>query len=639
MSEKVLPRLVLVVWLATTVVFAGLVLSEDEGTVRGRQVPSGQAPALPGQAIREAEQSFNLALKLEQAGNTEQALAIYVRLVEEFPGNVRYYQRLKYLLRNSAQYSELLRVIDDHLRLYPDDIQSLVELGDIQLALGQKSLALQTWDGILLRFPGNLMTERLVLTHLFTNNLTDDGTALLERLRAAKGDSGFFALDMGRLYAARLSYDLATEEFLRYLSVQPQAVSNVVNQILRFPAEPEVIAMLREKLSRHGSPAALHILAGVEFKHRNFSRVVDLYSQLGAQPKERFDLGRDLIAEGEWDLAQQLMEQLLANPETAALYEQAILALAGIYEARSKVHQVNLPLSSFCQGNRFFALPYIRVAEAQLNPLRQAMVLYDSLITTWRNPKARLQLGNIKYLILDDFDGASADFEAVLANRSAGQYHPEAFLRLVDVRIAKGDLEAAERVRRQAGTWLKTRDQLNRVEVKAVELVFLSGDQDSLLAYIGGQMAALGPSDPYFNDLMELSTLARRFQDWPQQYQSFVQSERLLRQNRRSEAIALLTAALEAEATPVSPILQYRLAHLQALHGNYPVAEGLCLSIPGETEFSELGQLLAAELADYLLADTEMASIRYLSFLDTYPLSIYGDAVRLRYREINPEGD
>jgi len=101
----------------------------------------------------------------------------------------------------------------------------------------------------------------------------------------------------------------------------------------------------------------------------------------------------------------------------------------------------------------------------------------------------------------------------------------------------------------------------------------------------------------------------------------------------------LLTATLEAEATSVSPILQYRLAHLQALHGNYPTAEGLCLSIPGETEFSELGQLLAAELADYLLADTEMASIRYLSFLDTYPLSIYGDAVRLRYREINPEGD
>jgi len=629
MIGKAQSYIVLLALLTAGMVSAGPVISD--------QIPARQAQT--GQAVREAEQSFNLALKLEKAGNTEQALAIYVRLVEEFPGNVRYYQRLKYLLRNSAQYSELLRVIDDHLRLYPGDIQSLVELGDVRLALGQKSQALQTWESIIERFPGNRMTERLVLTHLFTNNLTDEGTALLERLRTAKSDSGFFALDMGRLYAARLSYDLATEEFLRYLSTQPQAVSTVINQILQFPVEPEVIAMLREKLTRHGSPAALRILAGVEFKHRNFNWVVELYSQLGAKPKERFDLGRDLMAEREWDLAQQVMERLLANPEAVALYEQAILALAEIYEARSKVHQVNLPLSGFCQENRLFALPYIRVAETQLDPLRQAIMLYDSLIATWRNPRARLRLGDIRYLILNDFDGAIDDFQAILANRSAGQYHPEAFLRLVDVWIAKGDLETAEQVRRQAATRLKTREQLNLVEVKAVELLFLSGDQDSLLAYIGGQMVALGPGDPYFNDLMELSTLVRRFQDWPQQYHTFVQSERLLRQDRRSEAIALLTAALEAEVTPVAPILQYRLAHLQALQGDYVKAESLCHAVPGETEFSELGQLLAAEMADYLLADSELASARYLTFLDTYPLSIYGDAVRLRYREINPGAD
>ena len=588
-------------------------------------------------ALREAEQSFNLALKLEQAGNTEQALAIYVRLAREFPGNYRYYQRLKLLLRNSARYDELLQAIDDHLRLFPDDIQSLVELGNIQLAMGRKGPALQTWEGILQRFPRNATAERLVLTQLLTNNLTAEGTALLARLREARGDPGFFALDMGRLYAARLSYDLATEEFLRYLATQPQAVGNVLNQLLRFPTDPEVIAMLREKLSRQGSPAALRLLARLEFKNRNFRRVVDLYEQLGTPPRERLDLGVDLMAEGEWDLAQQLMEQLLAEPGAAVVYEQALMTLAGIYEARSKVHQVNLPLSGFYRGNRFFALPFIRVAEPQLNSLRQAMALYDSLVTTWQNPRARLRLADIKYLFLDDFDEAIADLQAVITNRSASRYHAEALLRLVDLWVAKGDLAAAERIRQQAGTRLKTKDQLNRLEVKAMELLFLSGYQDSLLAYIGGQLAALGPNDPYFNDLMELSALARRFQGWPDQYQAFVLSERLLRQNRRSEAIARLSAALEGEPTPAAPILQYRLAHLQALQGNYDEAENLALTIPGEAEFSELGLLLAAELADYLLGDADLASTRYLSFLDTFPLSIYGEAVRLRYRALNPE--
>ncbi|MFB0517376.1 MAG: tetratricopeptide repeat protein, partial [Candidatus Neomarinimicrobiota bacterium] len=182
-------------------------------------IAAGVSVGLPQsrQAIREAEQSFNLALKLEQSGNTEQALAIYSRLVKEFPGNIRYYQRLKHVLRNSAQYSELLQVINDHLRLQPNDIQSLVELGDVQLALGNKNQALLTWESILQQYPNNHMAERLVLTHLFANNLTDEGTDLLTHLREIKGDSSFFAPDMGRLYAARLSYNLATDEFLRYL--------------------------------------------------------------------------------------------------------------------------------------------------------------------------------------------------------------------------------------------------------------------------------------------------------------------------------------------------------------------------------------------------------------------------------------
>ncbi|MFC1618988.1 tetratricopeptide repeat protein [Candidatus Neomarinimicrobiota bacterium] len=591
------------------------------------------------QVLREAEQSFNLARRLEQAGNLEQAMAIYTRLLDEFPGNIQYYQRMKYLLRNNARYAELIEVINDHLDLYPDDIQSRVELGDIQLAQGDKEGAIAIWEDILQRFPLNQMAERLVLTHFFSNGLTQEGTQLLTQLREEKNDSSFFALDMGRLYASRLSYDLALDEFLRHLTTQPQAVGLVTNQLLRFPVEPEIMELLRVKLTEYGTPEALRALASLEFKHRNFSQVVALNRQLAVPPREILNLGRDLIGEQEWDLAQSLMEQLINDPKAAAEYEQAILTLAEINEARSQVDQVRLPLSGFYEKNRFFALPFIRVDTTRVSSLRRAMVLYDSLVTTWRNPRARLRTGEIHYRILDDFDSAIEDYQWVLANRSASRDHPTALLRLIDLWIAKGDLQEAEAALQRAMRRMTTREQLNLVEVKGVELILLSGDQDSLMAYIGGELATLGPTDPDFNDLLELSALVRRFQEWSDQYQVFIHSERLLRQNRRSEAIQQLTEALEAELTPVSPILQYRLAHLHALQGSHAEAEHLCMTIPGDTEFTELGQLLAAELADYQLDDPEIASTRYLSFLDTFPMSIYRDAVRLRYRELNPEAD
>ncbi|MEE9162208.1 MAG: hypothetical protein V3U35_04465, partial [Candidatus Neomarinimicrobiota bacterium] len=218
--------------------------------------------------------------------------------------------------------------------------------------------------------------------------------------------------------------------------------------------------------------------------------------------------------------------------------------------------------------------------------------------------------------------------------------HAEALLRLIDVWIAKGDLEAAEEVRLLAGNRLKTREHANLREVKALELVFLSGDQDSLLAFLGGQLAVLGPGDPYFNDLLELSGLVRRFRGSSAAYGAFVRSEALLRQNRRSEAIALLTASLNGELSPATaPVLQYRLAELQARHGNHAEAEMLGLGLPEESEFGELGLLLAAEVSDYLTGDSDRAAGYYLAFLDAYPLSIHADAARLRYRTLHPEAD
>lgn len=596
------------------------------------------APQHP-QVLPEAQQSFNLARRLEQAGNLEQALAIYTRLLDEYPGNIQYYQRVKHLLRNNARYAELIEVIHAHLDLFPNDIQSRVELGDIQLALGDKEGAVIIWEDILRRFPQNQMAERLVLTHFFSNNLTQEGTQLLTLLREEKNDSSFFALDMGRLYAARLNYDQALDEYLRHLVAQPQASGLITNQLLRFPVEPDIMALLRDKLAQHGTAEAMSILASLEFKHRNFSQAVTLSQQLGAAPKEMLELGKDLVGEQELDLAQSIMEQLIDDPAAASEYEQVVLSLAEIHEARSQIDQIRLPLSGFYEKNRFFALPFIRVDTSRVSSLRRAMVLYDSLVATWRNPQAHLRTGEIHYRILDDFDSAIDDFQAVLANRAAAKYHPTALLRLIDLWIAKGDFEEAGSALERAKRRMTTREQLNRVEVKAVELLLLSANRDSLLAFVGGEMTTLGPSDPNFNDLLELSALVRRFEEWPDQYGVFIQSERLLRQNRRSEAIQQLTESLDAELTPVSPILQYRLAHLHALQGNHTEAENLCMTIPGDTEFTELGQLLAAELADYQLDNSEIASRRYLNFLDTFPLSIYRDAVRLRYRELNPEAE
>ncbi|MCH7938713.1 MAG: tetratricopeptide repeat protein [Candidatus Marinimicrobia bacterium] len=590
-------------------------------------------------AARQADSQFKLAMQLEQAGNSSQAQAIYSDLVTRFPGNAKFYLRHKRLLRTSGQYLELLTVLEAHLLSYPDDIQTHVEVGEAYLSLGRSADALAAWEAVLDRFAGNTTAERLVLSRLFTSDLAEEGRAVLARLRQAKGDSGFFALDMGRLYAARLNYDQATDEFLRHLENQPRALPNVSNQLLRFPQEPEMLAMLREKLSGHGTSMALSILAKVEFRYRRFDQVVELHRLLETPHRERLALALDLVDEQEYVLAQELMQGILADERARPLHEQTLMELAGVFLTRSQLQRESLVLSGFYPANRFFSLPFIHVAEPQLEPLRQAMALYDSLVSTWHNPRARLQLAGIKYRILDDFDGALLDLQAALSSRQARAIQTEIYLRMVDVLVARGDLGAAERALQDGLKRAKTKEQLTQVELKTVELLFLSGHRDSLGVHVGGLLATIGPADPAFNDLLELAGLVGRFGDQPREYQALVACERLVHRNRRSEAINILSAALVNEYTPVSPILQYRLAHLHALQAEFKVAEMLAMTISGESEFTEQGLLLAAEIADYLVRDSSLASARYLAFMDNYTLSIHHDTVRRRYRVLNPEGN
>ncbi len=584
-----------------------------------------------------ADASYALAVKLEKAGNFDQALGIYAQLVADHPRNTRYYLRLKQLLRRMGRHAELIQVIEDHLQIQPGDIQSYVEIGDAYLALGRQDMAMDAWEHLLNMFAGNPTAERLVLSHMLLGNLLDEGRDLLAQLRVSKNEPAFFALEIGRLYAARLNYDLASDEYLIHLASDPRSEQMITNQLLQLPIEEDLLELQRTKLRAMGGAVALRILARVEFKHRHYAEAVALHKSINASPPELRELALLLADEQEYELARQLLEELLEQPVSGAIAQAAVLDLADIYLKQSQIDQSNLVVSGFYPENYFFQTPYINIADSSVADLRSAIVLYDSVANKWQHPLASIQLSDIKYRMLDDFDGALTDLDNALANRSAREYWPRISIRQVDIWLAKGDLSQAAVSLQASKARVTSREELNLLEMKEVELVFLSADRDSVLAVAGGLMAALGTSDPHFNDLLELTDFVKRFDDEPEMYDVMVESERLLKQNRRSEAIALLAAAVGGRVRATTPLLTYRLAHLNALQGDLDIADELCAGIKGETEFSELGNLIYAEIADYLRNDVEQASARYLDFMDRYSMSIHYDTVRRRYRSINPD--
>ena len=77
------------------------------------------------------------------------------------------------------------------------------------------------------------------------------------------------------------------------------------------------------------------------------------------------------------------------------------------------------------------------------------------------------------------------------------------------------------------------------------------------------------------------------------------------------------------------------LCHLlNFLQKKYEITFEYLRNIDHNTIYQERAQILISEIYDYILSDTERAIGEYIKFLDTYPLSIYYDKVRMRLRKI-----
>ena len=84
--------------------------------------------------------AFRRALKYERSNQTDEAIKIYKELMEVNPKNSRTYSQLKSLFRRLKKYEDLELLIQTRLETYPQDIQSMAELGEVYLLIDRKSV-------------------------------------------------------------------------------------------------------------------------------------------------------------------------------------------------------------------------------------------------------------------------------------------------------------------------------------------------------------------------------------------------------------------------------------------------------------------------------------------------------------------
>ena len=112
------------------------------------------------------------------------------------------------------------------------------------------------------------------------------------------------------------------------------------------------------------------------------------------------------------------------------------------------------------------------------------MLIYDSLLIATRSVEANYRLGEIRYRILGDLDGAARHFEDIINNKRNTKLVKESIFRLVDVHIAKGDLKGAQDVLLEHQSDNRLKKFKTNVAYKQAQVYFYQGELDTLAKHL-----------------------------------------------------------------------------------------------------------------------------------------------------------
>ena len=606
--------------------------------------------------------AFRRALKYERSNQTDEAIKIYRELLEVNPKNSRAYSQLKSLFRRLKKYEDLELLIQTRLETYPQDIQSMAELGEVYLLMGDESAAVDHWEQIIAENQSSKTGYRVVLQEYIRHGMENRMDKLVSEGREAFGEADLFSLELAGFYSRKQNFSKATNEYLTYLQFNPKQFKSVSRQLLRMSDDAESHEEIEAKLSSRlesGNSSVKMLYADFLFKIGRHSDAVQQHRDMGTSSESDLNrwltLAGNLRKEVELSLASDAYITVLRSlPHDVSqrltlrqrkIMGEALYGLAMTSELQIAPTENVRSLADYFPDNQFFRNPFVSRSSIVTESLQETFALYDSILTTLPattfSPQAHFRLGEIKYRITRDFDGALTSFRAAETGTDNRALNLAATSRLADVLIAKGDPESALNILNDKIASLPDRQQ-DDLKVKRCYVLLLSGAIDSAEYNLTELVNNLTVKDDAFNDVLELKGFVDEHfsstnEEGKEAFRYYISAELLLRQAKKTEAQALFRQA--AEQYPDVPIAHeclFRAAEIDQQLGRY---EGAI------TAFSELStgdwgdraSTRIAEIYDLELADSENALTWYLTVLNEYENSLLAEPVRYRIRELTKE--
>ena len=590
------------------------------------------------------------ALLMERGGDIERARTLYEDMLRENPGNRQAYQRLKEILKRTGELDSAAQLVEVWIDLNPNDLQAYIELGEIVFLKKDKISAAKIWHDFEMTYGTNKSIYRM-LVHTFSRlGLTEEMERLVKRGRSKLGQKDMLALDLANYYYSRQTYDRALDEYLIYIIEHPQQEKLVTDRVLLMSDDPENHLLIEKKLisSLENNHLIINkLLAGYYFKTSRYNEALNTHRSMGLDKNSDFNrwllLASNLRKESQYDLSikayQELLDLELDIPPK--IIGEALLGLGKTYEDQLLPNIRNNLLVVFYPDNLFFKNEFLQISSRSRESLEKTFELYKRVLqelpASSFSPKAHFRLGEIQFKITRDFDGARASYLSALASRPDNNLRQNILLRIGDTFIAEGNLIAAR-------NHFKVQDRNNNNSIspftmKEIQLTFLTGTIDTAKTVLDSMIVNSLPNDKYFNDLMELQDIIAQHYTFGSETdkEALLQysiTERFLQQYKLVEAAEMLAFIRENYPdVSILPTVMLRECLLRLLLEDVSISLNIAKLLE-KTIFAPQGITIQGEINEQFFGDIDEAMKFYNNLLESYPMSMLAEPVRMRMRQL-----
>ena len=590
------------------------------------------------------------ALLMERKGDIERARTLYEDMLRENPGNRQAYQRLKEILKRTGELDSAAQLVEVWIDLNPNDLQAYIELGEIVFLKKDKISAAKIWHDFEMTYGTNKSIYRM-LVHAFSRlGLTEEMERLVKRGRSKLGQKDMLALDLANYYYSRQTYDRALDEYLIYIIEHPQQEKLVTDRVLLMSDDPENHLLIEKKLisSLENNHLIINkLLAGYYFKTSRYNEALNTHRSMGLDKNSDFNrwllLAANLRKESQYDLSikayQELLDLELEIPPK--IIGEALLGLGKTYEDQLLPNIPNNLLVGFYPDNLFFENEFLKISSRSRESLEKTFELYKRVLqelpASSFSPKAHFRLGEIQFKITRDFDGARASYLSALASRPDNNLRENILLRIGDTFIAEGNLIAARnhfKVQHR-----NNNNSISPFTMKEIQLTFLTGTIDTAKTVLDSVIVNSLPNDKYFNDLMELQDIIAQHYTFGSKTdkEALLQysiAERLLQQYKLVEAAEMLAFIRENYPdVSILPIVMLRECLLRLLLEDVSISLNIAQLLE-KTIFAPQGITIQGEINEQFFGDIDNAMKFYNNLLESYPMSMLAEPVRMRMRQL-----